>query len=101
MVTLQEAFPDLKEFTEESISDKALSNLSEWIKKIRSNMDGMSPEGIEQTNTYIKNLVESMGELADSSDDVKGLFMDMFAPENINNPEAQKERGRMSAQFDE
>lgn len=84
MLKLQETFPDLTEFTESAVQDKAFSQLSEWITTIRENMKDMSPEGIEQANTYIQHLIESMGELANSSDDVKNLFMDLYAPKDVS-----------------
>jgi len=47
MVKLQNTFPDLTEFTTESISAAAFKELDEWIQKIREGMEGMSEEGKE------------------------------------------------------
>jgi len=84
MKTLQDSFPDLTEFTEKAISDKAVGKLTEWIKELRANVDGMSAEGLQQLNTYVENLVSSMGNLADESSDVKDLFMELNATADVN-----------------
>ena len=77
MTNLQESFPDLTDFSEEAISSKAFENLKKWIEEIKSGMDDMSPEGIEQANTYIENLIASMGVLGAKTSEVKDLFLDL------------------------
>ena len=94
MKTLQEAFPDLTEFSKAAIKDKGFKQLSDWIKEIRSNMDDMSPEGIEQTNTYIQHLIESMGDLADSTEDTRNLFMQLHnVPEDTSIASHEQRKG--------
>ena len=58
MVNLQNSFPDLTEFTTESIQTKAFEELDEWIGKIRDGMKDMSDEGKEQARTMIQNMVD-------------------------------------------
>lgn len=82
MTNLQESFPDLTEFTTDALNEKAFKNLNDWISKIRENMDGMSDEGKQQAQTYIKNLADSYGDLGLSLRDVKDFYWDLEgAPE--------------------
>lgn len=82
MTNLQESFPDLTEFTADVLNEKAFENLNNWISKIRENMDGMSDEGKQQAQTYIKNLTDSYGDLGLSLKDVKDFYWDLEgAPE--------------------
>lgn len=92
MKDLQEAFPDLTEFTEEALNEKAFENLDSWVDKIRENMEGMSPEGIEQTEKYIRNLIEAYSELNLTQNDVREAFMDTLAPDLIEDDPHYKEQ---------
>ena len=63
MRDLQEEFPDMTDFSKEAISDNAMKTLGEWIGKFKENLDTLSPEGLEQVQTYVKNLTRSFGDL--------------------------------------
>ena len=75
MRDLQEEMPDLTDFSEESISKNAFQELDKWIDKIRENWKDMSPEGLEQMNTYIQNLIDSYGDLNVTQQQVKDQFI--------------------------
>ena len=76
MVNLQNSFPDLTEFTTESIQTKAFEELDGWIGKIREGMKGMSDEGKEQARTMIQNMVDQYGDLGVNMSDIAGTYFD-------------------------
>lgn len=76
MVELQNSFPDLTEFTTESLNAKAFEELDAWIKTIREDMDEMSPEGKEQAQTLIRNMVDQYGDLGLDISDVRKKYVD-------------------------
>jgi len=59
------------------ISDKSVETLSNWIGVLHEGMETMSGEELEKAKSYINNLVNSWGEVADSVNDVKNLYMDL------------------------
>ena len=76
MKNLQEEFPDLTEFSKESIGDAALKELSGWIDLLKKDIDTLSPEGMEQLLTYANNLNMSFGDLGVSAQEAKQAVQD-------------------------
>jgi hypothetical protein len=48
MKNLQESFPDMTDFSEQSLNTKAFEELDKWVSKIQENMKGMSGEELER-----------------------------------------------------
>lgn len=90
MTALQEEFPDMTDFSEEAIGEAAFKQLNGWITLIRENMDGMTPEGIKQTETYIHNLTMSMGELGISAEKAKLLIHDQMVTASRSGDDGEK-----------
>lgn len=74
--------------TEALISDAAKDELDTWIKNIRSRMEELTPEEQAGANRYIQSLVTSWGQVADSVQDVKELYLDLYSVEATNDQTA-------------
>ena len=99
MVKLQESFPDLTEFTAESIQTKAFEELDKWISEIQNHMDGLSPEGLKQAQKYIENLVNQYGDLGTTIEQIHDTFIDSLGI-NINTTAGHEQAKGELALFD-
>ena len=81
MVELQNAFPDLTEFTTESLNEKAFEELDTWIKTIREDMDEMTPESKKQAQILIRNMVDQYGDLGLSINDIADTYYESLGIE--------------------
>ena len=80
MRDLQEEFPSLTDFSEETIGQQASKELGSWIGEIEQKAKGLdfSPKGMEQLNTYLENLVISYGDLEISAEQARNAMRDSF-----------------------
>lgn len=79
MRDLQEQFPELTDFSFESVSNEAEKQLGGWIKTISAEWKDMSPKGVQQMQTYITNLATSYGELGISAEEAQIAVRDSIA----------------------
>ena len=78
MRDLQEEFPDLTDFSEESIGNVALKELTGWVDEFKKHIDTLSPEGMEQLQTYVDNLTMSFGDLGVSAEEARQAIVNSF-----------------------
>ena len=80
MKELQDTFPDLfksiDDFSFDNLGKAGADELSKWIGEIREAMEDMTPEGKQSAQTYIDNLIKSMGNLQISAEDAKQAVRD-------------------------
>lgn len=80
MKDLQEEFPNLTDFSEEAIEDLTSSKLGDWITDIEKKAKELdfSPEGMEELNTYLDNLIHSYGDLGISAEEARSAVIQSF-----------------------
>lgn len=82
MKELQDTFPDLfksqEDFSFENLSSMGASELSKWVGTIKEAMKDMTPSGQAAAQTYIDNLIKSMGNLQISAEDAKQAVRDVI-----------------------
>ena len=76
MMKLQETFPDLTDFSLEGISKAGTEELTKWISSLTENWKDMSPEGLEQLDTYVRNLMLSYSDLTVTATDARQAVVD-------------------------
>lgn len=76
MVKLQQSFPDLTDFSYEGISKAGTKELNNWINELTDNWKDFTPEGLEQLDTYVKNLTLSYSDLSVSASDAQKAVID-------------------------
>lgn len=74
MLKLQESFPDMTDFSADSLAEEGFKQLREWIDLLREDYDTLSDEGKEQVNTYIKNMLMSNTELIKAPSSAKNIL---------------------------
>jgi len=92
MRDLQESFPNLTDFSFESLQGAAQDELNKWIKDTSKNWKDLSPEGMKQLNTYVQNLAMSYGDLGVQAETAKDAIVESiyngFRANGMGNTEA-------------
>ena len=100
MRDLQEEFPDLIDFSEESIGNVALKELTGWVDEFKKHIDTLSPDGIEQLQTYVDNLTMSFGDLGVNAEEAMKAVYDSMIDPNASLGKQQGQSAQAKAMFD-
>ena len=101
MRDLQEEFPDLTDFSEKAIGDATLKELTGWIDEFKKHIDTLSPEGMEQLQTYVENLTMSFGDLGVNAEEAMKAVYDSMIDPNASLGKQQGQSAQAKTMFDD
>lgn len=85
MKELQESFPNLTDFSLESIRNEGVEQLQEWIEKLREGYDELDDEGKKQVDIYSNNLLQTYSEVIATAEQAR-----QAAIQSLVNPEDEE-----------
>ena len=89
MKELQESFPNLTDFSLESIRNEGVKQLQEWIEKLREGYDELDDEGKKQVDIYSNNLLQTYSEVIATAEQARQAAIQSFV--NPEDEEASQE----------
>ena len=82
MKDLQSKWPDMTDFSEKGIQKYATDELKQYINEFKESWTDFSPEGIEQLDSYLKNLIGTYKDVEVSAQDARSEILKTLFNDN-------------------